>query len=693
MPTLKVDGVEVEVPAGSTVLQACEAAGVEIPRFCYHQRLSIAGNCRMCLVEVKPGPPKPQASCALPAADNQEIFTNSEMTVKARKGVMEMLLINHPLDCPICDQGGECDLQDQALLYGADTSRFEEHKRAVPDKDMGPLIKTIMTRCIHCTRCVRFADEVAGVPMIGALGRSGDMEITTLEQAVTSEMSGNVIDLCPVGALTSKPYAFNARPWELTKTQSIDVHDAMGANIRIDSRSGEVLRVLPRLNEDVNEEWIGDKSRFAVDGLKRQRLDRPYVRGADGKLKAASWEQALQTVADKLKGTDAAKIGAIAGDLADCESVFALKGVLDGLGVTSMDCRQDGAAIDPSCRAGYIMNTGLAGVEEADALLLIGTNPRIEAPVWNARVRKRWLEGGFAIGVIGENADLSYRSTYLGAGPQTLKEIASGSHDFSKVLENAEKPLIVIGQGALTRADGAAVLAEARALAEKYAGGRDGFAMLHTAAARVGALDLGFVPGEAEDGTKGRSTADIVDGAASGEVEVVYLLGADEIDAAKLENAFVVYQGHHGDKGAHAADVILPGAAYTEKDATYVNTEGRPQQTFRAIFPPGEAKEDWAILRALSGALGSPLPFNDLDSLRDAMEAAVPHLADLDVRAEAEWGSFGTAGDMDDTAFASAHANYYHTNAIARASATMAQCIEELLQAQNADEKVTGTDG
>ena len=693
MPTLKVDGVEVEVPAGSTVLQACEAAGVEIPRFCYHQRLSIAGNCRMCLVEVKPGPPKPQASCALPAADNQEIFTNSEMTVKARKGVMEMLLINHPLDCPICDQGGECDLQDQALLYGADTSRFEEAKRAVPDKDMGPLIKTIMTRCIHCTRCVRFADEVAGVPMIGALGRSGDMEITTLEQAITSEMSGNVIDLCPVGALTSKPYAFEARPWELTKTQSIDVHDAMGANIRVDSRSGEVLRVLPRLNEDVNEEWIGDKSRFAVDGLKRQRLDRPYVRDADGKLKAASWQQALQTVADKLKATEPDKIGAIAGDLVDCESVFALKGVLDHLGVINRDCRQDGAAIDPACRAGYIMNTGLAGVEEADALLLIGTNPRIEAPVWNARVRKRWLEGGFAVGIIGENADLSYRSTYLGAGAQTLSDVADGSHDFSKVLEKAEKPLIVIGQGALSRADGAAVLAAARAIAEKYGGGRDGFAMLHTAAGRVGALDLSFVPAEAEDGTKGRDTAGILDGAASGEIEVVYLLGADEIDTSKLENAFVVYQGHHGDKGAHAADVILPGAAYTEKDATYVNTEGRPQQTFLAIFPPGEAKEDWAILRALSGALGTPLPFNNLDSLRDAMEAAVPHLADLDVRAEAEWGPFGTAGDMDDAAFASAHANYYHTNAIARASATMAQCIEELLQAQNADERVTGTNG
>jgi NADH-quinone oxidoreductase subunit G len=688
MPTLKVDGIEVEVPPGSTVLQACEAAGKEIPRFCYHQRLSIAGNCRMCLVEVKPGPPKPQASCALPAMDNQEVFTASEMTVKARKGVMEMLLINHPLDCPICDQGGECDLQDQAMHYGADTSRYAEVKRAVQDKDMGPLIKTIMTRCIHCTRCVRFVDEVAGVPAIGALGRSGDMEISTLEKAVASELSGNVIDLCPVGALTSKPYAFNARPWELTKTESIDLMDGMGANIRIDSRSGEVLRVLPRLNEDVNEEWIGDKSRFSNDGLKRQRLDRPYVR-KDGKLQAASWEEALQTVAVKLKGTAPEKIGAIVGDLADCESVFALKGVLDGLGVTSMDCRQDGAAIDPSCRAGYILNGGLAAVDQADAVLLVGTNPRLEAPVWNARFRARWLASGFKVGVVGENADLTYRNSYLGAGPQTLGEIAEGSHEFCQTLADAENVLVIIGQGALAREGGAAVLAATRAIAEKYAGGRDGFGMLHTSGARVGALDLGFVPGEG-----GRDTAGILDGAASGEIETVFLLGADELDTSKLANAFVIYQGHHGDKGAHGADVILPAAAYTEKDATYVNTEGRPQRAFRAIFPPGEAKEDWAIIRALSGALGNPLPYNDLNTLRDGMEEAVPHLGAIDELTEAEWGAFGTSGQMGEMPFASPVQNYYHTNAIARASQTMARCIEELLPAQEApSEVVTGTDG
>ena len=684
MPKLKVDGIEVEVPPGSTVLQACEAAGKEIPRFCYHQRLSIAGNCRMCLVEVKPGPPKPQASCALPAAENQEVFTDSRMTVKARKGVMEMLLINHPLDCPICDQGGECDLQDQALHYGADTSRYAENKRAVKDKNMGPLIKTIMTRCIHCTRCVRFVDEVAGVPTIGALGRSGDMEITTLEQAVASELSGNVVDLCPVGALTSKPYAFNARPWELTKTESIDVMDALGSNIRIDTRSGEVLRVLPRLNEDVNEEWLGDKSRYACDGLKRQRLDRPYVR-RDGKLRPASWPEALQTVAAKLKATAPEKIGAIAGDLVDCESVFALKQLLDGLKVSSMDCRQDGAAIDPACRAGYILNAGLAGVEEADALLLIGTNPRVEAPVWNARIRKAWLESGLKVGVIGENADLTYRYSYLGAGPQSLQAVADGSDDFAKVLENAERPMVVIGQGALARPDGAAVLAAARAIADKYAGGTAGFGMLHTAAGRVGALDVGFVPGEG-----GLNTAGIVDGAASGEVEVVFLLGADEIAPSKLQNAFVVYQGHHGDHGAHAADVILPGAAYTEKDATYVNTEGRPQHAYRAVFAPGEAREDWAILRALSGALGAPLPYDTLAGLRAAMCEAHPHLGAVDALTDAEWGAFGVAGEMTETPFASPVRNYYHTNAIARASETMARCIEELLPAAT---KATGTNG
>src|SRR5690606_22269896 len=437
MPKLKVDGIEVEVPPGSTVLQACEAAGKEIPRFCYHERLSIAGNCRMCLVEIKPGPPKPAASCAMPAGENMEVFTESPMVLKARKGVMEFLLINHPLDCPTCDQGGECDLQDQAMGYGMDRRRYAENKRAVPDKYMGPLIKTIMTRCIHCTRCVRFVEEVAGVPAIGGLFRGEHMEISSLERAITSELSGNVIDLCPVGALTSKPYAFTARPWELRKTETVDVLDALGSSIRVDSRGMEVLRVLPRINDEINEEWISDKTRFAYDGRKRQRLDRPYVR-RDGKLRPATWDEAFAAIATRLNGLEGSRIAAIAGDLADAESMVALKDLMTSLGSPNIDCRQDGAKLDPSVRAGYVFNDGLAAVEEADAILLVGTNPRLEAPVFNSRIRKRWKEGGLRVGVIGEQADLTYRYDYLGAGAQTLADIGAGNHAFADVLRQAE---------------------------------------------------------------------------------------------------------------------------------------------------------------------------------------------------------------------------------------------------------------
>jgi NADH-quinone oxidoreductase subunit G len=475
MPKVTVDGVEIEVAPGSTVLQACEQAGKEIPRFCYHDRLSIAGNCRMCLVEVSPGPPKPQASCAMPVAEGQQIKTDSPMVKKARRGVMEMLLINHPLDCPICDQGGECDLQDQALFYGFDRSRFQENKRAVKDKDFGPLIKTQMTRCIHCTRCVRFATEVAGVEELGAVGRGENMEITTtIGQMVTSELSGNIIDLCPVGALTSKPFAFTARPWELRKTESIDVLDAVGANIRIDARGSEVMRVLPRLNEDVNEEWLSDKSRFACDGLKRQRLDRPYVR-EQGRLREANWDEAFARIGEKLKGMPGAKIAAIAGDLADCESMLALKDLMAALGSPNVDCRQDGAKVASGQRASYIFNAGIAGIDEADALLIVGSNPRTEAAVLNARIRKRWLKGRFAVGVVGERVDLTYPTQHLGAGPRTLAELAEGRGDFAKVLEAAQKPMIVVGSGALAREDGAQVLAAARALAEKYGAVKDGW--------------------------------------------------------------------------------------------------------------------------------------------------------------------------------------------------------------------------
>ena len=672
MPKVTIDGETIEVPAGITVLQACEIAGKEVPRFCYHERLSVAGNCRMCLVEMEKSP-KPVASCAMPVAEGQVIKTDTPLVKKARNGVMEFLLINHPLDCPICDQGGECDLQDQAMSYGKDSSRYHENKRAVPDKEIGPLVKTTMTRCIHCTRCVRFSTEVAGNEELGAVFRGEHMEIDTyVEKALTSELSGNIVDLCPVGALTSKPYAFTARPWELRKTETIDVFDALGASIRVDARGGEVLRVLPRLNEETNEEWIGDKSRHAVDGLKRQRLDRPYLR-KDGKLQPVSWAEALTAAAAKLKGTSAARIGAIAGDLVDAESVAALKDILAGLGVANLDCRQDGAKIDPANRASWLFNSTVQGIEDADAILLIGTNPRWESPVLNARIRKRYRAGGVKIAAIGPQLDLRYKYEYLGAGPTTLADVASGKNAFFETLKNAQKPMLIIGMGALARADGAAVLALAGELAAKAGvvkDGWNGFNVLNTAAGRVGALELGFVPG-----ANGRDVAGIVEGAAKGEIEIVYLLGADEIDTAKLGKAFVIYQGHHGDKGAHRADLVLPGAAYTEKNATYVNVEGRAQHARIAVFPPGEAKEDWKILRALSDALGAKLPYDTLSQLRARLAKASPVFAEIETaHPAATLGALGKAGNVDPAAFVSPIDNYYMTDPISRASATMAEC-------------------
>ena len=694
MPKLKVDGIEVEVPQGSTVLQACEAAGKEIPRFCYHERLSIAGNCRMCLVEVKPGPPKPQASCALPAMDDQEISTESEMVKTARHGVMEFLLINHPLDCPICDQGGECDLQDQAMGYGHHSSRYTENKRAVEDKNMGPLIKTIMTRCIHCTRCVRFSTEVAGVTDMGMLGRGESAEITTyLEKALDSELSGNVIDLCPVGALTSKPYAFVSRPWELKKTESIDVMDAIGSNIRIDSRGSEVLRVLPRLHEDVNEEWISDKTRFACDGLKRQRLDRPYVR-KDGKLVPASWSEALAAVAEKMKALDGVEMAAIAGDLSDAESMFALKQLMTSCGSSNLDCRQDGAKLDVKTRAGYLFNSTIAGIDEADVILLIGTNPRLEAPVLNARIRKRWLTGELKVGFLGEPGGLTYEVDNLGAGPQVLKEIADGNHPFGQTLKAAKRPMLILGMSALSRGDGGAVLECARAVASSYemippvGGGKlewNGFNVLHTAAARVGGLDMEFVPGEG-----GQGLAGILQGASTGEIKLVYLLGADEIDTSSLGDAFVVYQGHHGDSGAHRADVILPGSAYTEKDGIFVNTEGRVQMAMRATFPPGEAREDWKIIRALSDGVGKTLAYDTIDALRQALVRVYPTFGAIDQVETAEWGTFGVVGEMTDVPFGRAIDNFYMTDPISRCSAVMAECTETFLSPNSAR---VGTEG
>ena len=673
MTKIIIDGKELDVPADYTLLQACEMAGAEIPRFCFHERLSIAGNCRMCLVEVKGGPPKPTASCAMavkdlrpgPKGEPPVVETNSPMAVKARHGVMEFLLINHPLDCPICDQGGECDLQDQAMAYGVDTSRYSENKRAVEDKYIGPLVKTSMNRCIQCTRCVRFTTEVAGVAEMGATGRGEDMEITSyLEKALTSELQGNVVDLCPVGALTSKPTEFHARAWEYAKTETIDVMDALGANIRIDSRGREVIRVVPRVNEAVNEEWISDKTRYAVDGLKLQRLDKAFVR-INGKLKPASWAEAFSAIAAKAKGLDAKRIGAIAGDLCAAEELFALKALIDKLGSPNIDARQDGSKLHPRFgRASYLFNSSVAGIDEADAIMIVGANPRRESPVLNARIRKRFLKGDCLIGLIGEKADLTYPYAYLGAGPETLAKFAE--HPMAQ----KKKPMLIFGEAAFARADGAAMLALAAKAAVSLGvvkDGWNGFNVLHNAASRVAALDLGLVPGEG--GLDAQAMA-------KGGLDLLFNLGADEIDIAP--GAFVVYIGTHGDKGAHRADVILPGAAYTEKTGIFVNTEGRPQFAERAVFPPGEAREDWAVLRALSDPLGARLPFDSVSALRKAMFAAAPHLAAFDQIAPADAGALtalaGLIGSTDAAPFASGIADFFLTNPIARASRTMAEC-------------------
>jgi NADH-quinone oxidoreductase subunit G len=674
MTKINIDGKEIDVPAEYTLLQACEAAGAEVPRFCYHERLSIAGNCRMCLVEVKGGPPKPTASCAMsvkdfrpgPKGEPPVVLTNSPMARKARKGVMEFLLINHPLDCPICDQGGECDLQDQAMGYGADSSRFHENKRAVEDKYMGPIVKTSMNRCIQCTRCVRFVTEVAGVPELGAIGRGEDMEITSyLEKALTSELQGNVVDLCPVGALTAKPTAFHARSWEYAKTESIDVMDALGSAIRVDSRGREVVRILPRINDAINEEWISDKTRHVVDGLKTQRLDRPFVR-VEGKLKPATWPQAFAAIAAKVKAASPSRIGAIVGDLATVEEMFALKGLVAKLGSPNIDCRQDGSRLHPKFgRASYLFNSTVAGIDQADAIMVIGSNPRHEAPVLNARIRKRWLKGGVLIGVNGHEADLTYHYNYLGAGPESLAAFADHPP------ANKTKPMFILGAGALARADGESVLSLAAKAALSLGvvnDGWNGFNVLHGAASRVGGLDLGLVPGEGGLDAQAMAKANALD--------VLINLGADEIDVEL--GAFVVYIGTHGDRGAHRADVILPGAAYTEKTGIYVNTEGRPQFAERAVFPPGDAREDWSVLRALSEPLGAKLPFDSLSQLRAQLAAAYPFLVRFDQAPPADANVFSRiaelGGAVDKGPFVPPVADFYLTNPIARASRVMAEC-------------------
>ncbi|ABM44816.1 NADH dehydrogenase (quinone), G subunit [Bartonella bacilliformis Peru38] len=676
MINIKVDGKEITVPDYYTLLQAAEAAGAEVPRFCFHESLSIAGNCRMCLVEVKGGPPKPQASCAMgvrdlrlgPNGEVPEIFTNTEMVKKAREGVMEFLLINHPLDCPVCDQGGECDLQDQAMFYGRDCSRYTENKRAVEDKYIGPLVKTVMTRCIHCTRCIRFTTEVAGISELGLIGRGEDAEITTyLEKAMTSELQGNVIDLCPVGALTSKPYAFHARPWELIKTESIDVMDALGSAIRIDSRGREVMRIMPRVNEDVNEEWISDKARFIWDGLRTQRLDRPYIR-EDGKFHPVSWLEAFAKIKKVISETSAEKIGAIAGDLASVEEMYALKALLTSLGSKIFDCRQRDIAFSSELgRSSYIFNPTIAGIEQADALLIVGSNPRAEAAVLNARILKRQRMGKFPIALIGEKVDLRYPYSYLGADTDTLNALIEGKNPFFDVLKKAKKPIIFIGEGAVLGQEGLSVLKNLAKLADSIGALSEewnGFGVLHNAASTVGGLDIGF--------TSKLGVKNIVE-----TCEVLFLLGADEVDLAH-KKAFTIYIGSHGDNGAHAADVILPASTYTEKSGIYVNTEGRVQMTNRAGFAPGEAKEDWAILRALSDVLGKKLPFDSLSQLRQNLFSDFPHFASIDEIAPSCISDLKALGSqmltLKTQEFTSVVEDFYLTNPIARASAVMAEC-------------------
>ena len=679
MPKLMINGMEIEVDAGTSILQAAEMLGIEIPRFCYHDKLSVPANCRMCLVEVK-GAPKPVASCAMAAGDGMEITTNSEVIKKARNGVMEMMLINHPLDCPICDQGGECDLQDQAFGYGFDRSRYRETKRSVKDKDLGPLIKTVMTRCIQCTRCVRFGEEIAGTADLGILNRGEDVEIGTfVEKAVSSELSGNMVDICPVGALTSKPYAFTARPWELKKTESIDVHDAIGSNIRVDSRGGEVMRILPRLHEGVNEEWISDKTRFSYDGLKKRRLDTPYVRNSQtNKLEKATWDEALAKVADVLTKTSPNKIAAFSGDFADVESIVALKDLMTSLGVKNIECRTDGSKIDPTHRVGYIFNSGIAGIEEADAILLIGTNPKKEAALVNARIRKTWLEKQIPIALIGTPVDLPYPYHHAGT---TADDIVKLAKTYAKKVK-AKKPMIIVSDQVFARNDGAALHAALYDVAEQLGcvqedenkGAWNGFNILHRHAGRVGALDVGFT---SENTIK------------TEEMDVIYLLNSDEenILTSCSKKSFVIYQGHHGDLGAHRADVIFPAAAYTEKNAMFVNTEGRVQLAKQAVFPVGDAKEDWKILRALSSIMERTLPYNSLVELRTRISSEWSHFANIDALPNEKWQRFGKKGALLKAPFKNTIDNYYMTNVICRASQTMQDCTDKFVAKKTTQKK------
>lgn len=681
MPKITFDEQEIDVPSGITVLQAARLAGVEIPVFCYHERLDIAGNCRMCLVEMQ-GSPKPIASCAMPVNEGMIIRTKTPMVAKARTGVLEFLLMNHPLDCPICDQGGECDLQDITVSYGCGIGRCDEDKRAVPPKHMGPLVKTEMNRCIHCTRCIRFMEDVAGVPELAAAGRGEDMEIQSYaDGSLTSELSGNIIDLCPVGALTSRPYAFKGRPWELTKTESIDVMDALGSAIRVDTAYGRVQRILPRLNEDINEEWLSDKSRFSCDGLSVQRLDQPYVRDETGRLRPATWEEATACIGERLAEVPGTRMAALCGDLVDVHAQMALLDLMRALGSPHTDCRQDGAYLDPACRASYTFNTTLAGVDTATHCLVIAADLRTQAPLLAARLRKRFSSGELGVSYLGTplapHKELTFPVQNLGDDPKVLDDILSGAHPLGEILKNNPQTMIILGQDALTRPDAPALVARVRHICETYNLVRPdwcGFNVLHKAAARVGGMDVGFVPG-----VGGWSTSFILKAAERGDLDVVYLLGADEIDMKRLGKTFIIYQGHHGDQGAAHAHVVLPGLAYTEKDALYVNTEGRIQRAYQALKGPGDALEDWRIIARLAGTLGKPLAYDTWEGLGERLIRAHPAFGERNTLWQGEWTAFGDdKAPLEATPFGKPFQSAYMSDPISRASATMAACIQTI---------------
>lgn len=679
MTKVTVNGREVEVPQGATVLQACEAAGAEIPRFCYHDRLKIAGNCRMCLVQVEKSP-KPVASCAMPASEGMIIHTDSQMVKDAREGTMEFLLINHPLDCPICDQGGECDLQDQAVAYGKSCTSYHEEKRAVKDKYMGPLVATHMTRCIHCTRCIRFITDVAGVPELGAVGRGEHMEITTyVEKALTSELSANIVDLCPVGALTSKPFAFKARPWELSHVESIDVMDALGASIRVDYKGKEVMRILPKNNDDVNEEWISDKTRFSCDGLINQRLDIGYVR-KQGRLTSCSVDEAIEAVAAQIKKTDSSKIAALVGNLVDLETAFAFKELFERVGVANLDCRIEGEKFDPANRFTYLFNSGTAGIDKSDACLIIGSNIRKDSPVLNARIRAKYHQGPYPVGVVGYNGDLTYKYSNLGNDLAVLDEILAGK-SFGEVLAGAKNPLIIVGIDAAKRDDGDAIIAKAMEIAQKYKAVRPdfcGFNVLNRAAARVGAMEIGFVPG-----AYGKDFRAIMSAVENGSMKLLFLLGVDEVNIQKTNDTVVVYIGHHGDRGAAVADIILPGSAYTEKDATYVNLEGRPQQSFKVVAAPGMAADDRILAIKIAEKLSLALGFNSLAEIRSVIGAAYPNLKSFTPEPVDKWMIPAVKRKTLPHLLIMEDYNFYLTNPISRASKTMVLCSKEILKGEN----------